>query len=190
MKKILITTLLSFCLFPAVLSAESVTLPNTLYEKGKTFPKSITLEVSKEKGFYEYRNDRFHFHGLIPPSFGNVKLPVNGDGIFLSDEDGAELTLSGAYNSMKWSISDYLGEDIENSHPDHMAHMAWQDDRYSLSWTKDGRGYYIRRILKDGRTASIRLVFPEIKRDVYEEMIPVLEGGFEIDKKELSAVSR
>lgn len=183
MKKILITTLFSLFLFPAALSAGSVTLPNTLYEKGKPFPKSITLETAKEKGFYAYRNDRFHFHGFIPTSFGNVKLPANGDGIILSDEDGAELTLSGAYNSMKWTPGDYMGEDIENSHPNHMARMSWEEDRYSLSWSKDGKGYYIRRIFKDGRTASLHLVFPEIKRDVYEKMIPILEGHFEIDEE-------
>lgn len=183
MRKSLLAAILAFAILPASVFARSVTLPNTLYEKGKPFPKSITLETAKVNGFYEYKNARFHFHGLIPASFGNVKLPMNGDGILLSDEDGAELSLSGAYNSMKWELADYIGKDIENAAPDQSSHMTWQEDRYTLSWTKAGRRYYIRRILKEGRTASLHLVFPEIKRDVYEKLIPVMEKDFGIEEE-------
>ncbi len=174
MKKKLILTL-ALLFYGVSAFADNISIPAVF--DGKI--TRLEMRIDESGDFYRYANPRFKFNAFVPACVTKALLPMNGDGVFFTNDDKTvEYTVSGHYNSTfstaekeYYDILRFIGKDT-------VTYSDWGRGWYVVSGVKDGRVYYIYCIVGEVTVSTMSFEYPYDQKDQYDWMIPVLVENF------------
>lgn len=127
-----------------------------------------------------YKNNRYGFSVQYPSNWIKGIHPANGDGIFISPQDGTiELQVSGSNNTLNHTAyNEYncvLSKSYEYGIP---GFHTFSDDWYVVTYTDGTFIYYVKGFVGKGSINTMRIKYLQSMKDQYQPVIQQLERSF------------
>jgi len=151
--------------------------------------ESKHLEKIRVSNFYTnidtYNNGRFGFSLQYPTNLlTKKKYPENGDGVWLSNDDGTvEVTPSAAFelstSNAKQMYKEAIGWKQKNSTME-ITYKRQKNNWYVLSGYdhSENKIFYEKYYLKNGVRSGFTIVFPKNEKKKYEKLVDIIAKNF------------
>lgn len=151
-----------------------------------------TNEISREKNVKSslpdkidstlafYKNGRYGFSVQYPSSWIKGNPPANGDGIFISPQDGTiELQVSGSNNTLNHTAYNEYNRVLSKSYEYGIPGFhTFSDNWYVVTYTDGTFIYYVKGFVGKGSINTMRIKYLQSMKDQYQPVIQQLERSF------------
>jgi hypothetical protein len=128
-----------------------------------------------------YHNDRCGTTIDYPDIFKARRPPDSDDGLEFKSADGADLTVSAAYNALDFNVAKFRDFVVKNLDPGAaVTYGSRGDNWFVVSGTKGAEIFYERHLLSHGAqmTEDFVLIYPAALKQTYDSIVTRMAKSF------------
>lgn len=141
----------------------------------------LVATAAKADAWLTYRNDRYGTTIDYPDVFKMQPPPDADDGRIFKSADGAEFTVSAAYNTLDFTVATYRDFIVKNLDPGStITYETRGKNWFVISGTRADRIFYERHLLSHGlqMTEDLVMSYPAAAKPTYDAIVSRMAKSF------------